>query len=75
SITFTMTAPPLPSPPEHLLNNSQILATLQSMSSYIKVNTPFNVDCLELLLSSHPNQPFVASVICSVREGFWPFYE
>ncbi|KAJ3832265.1 hypothetical protein F5878DRAFT_670019 [Lentinula raphanica] len=55
SITSTMTAPPLPSPPEHLLNNPQILATLQSMSSYIKVETPFNVDCLELLLSSHPN--------------------
>ncbi|KAJ3832934.1 hypothetical protein F5878DRAFT_701675 [Lentinula raphanica] len=70
-----MTAPPLPSPPEHLLNNPQILATLHSMSSYIKVETPFNVDCLELLLSTHPNQPFVASVIHSLREGFWPFYE
>ncbi|KAJ3764521.1 hypothetical protein FB446DRAFT_801042 [Lentinula raphanica] len=63
-----MTAPPLPSPPEHLLNNSQISATLQSMFSYIKVDTPFNMDHLELLF----NQPFVASVIRSLREGSLP---
>ncbi|KAJ3774313.1 hypothetical protein FB446DRAFT_625543, partial [Lentinula raphanica] len=72
SITSTMTAPPLSSPPEHLLNNPQILATLHSMSSCIKVEILFNVDCLELLLSTHPNQPFVASVIRSLREGFGP---
>lgn len=45
------------------------------MSPYIKVETPFNVDRLELLLSSHPNQPFVSSVMRSLREGFWPFYD
>ncbi|KAJ3835120.1 hypothetical protein F5878DRAFT_664158 [Lentinula raphanica] len=75
SITSTMTEPPLPSPPEHLLNNPQILATLHSISSYIKVETPFNVDHWELLLFIHPNQPFVASVIRSLREEFWLFYE
>lgn len=33
------------------------------------------MDRLELLLSSHPNQPFVSSVMQSLREGFWPFYD
>ncbi|KAJ3803528.1 hypothetical protein F5876DRAFT_10745, partial [Lentinula aff. lateritia] len=66
---------PLPSPPEHLLNNPQIQSTLKAMAPYIKVETPFNVDRLENLLASHPNQPFVASVMHSLREGFWPFYE
>ncbi|KAJ3765215.1 hypothetical protein FB446DRAFT_832817 [Lentinula raphanica] len=72
SITSTITAPPLPSPPKHLLNNPQILATLHSMSNYIEVETPFNVDRLpKLLLFTHPNQPFVASVIRSLREPFY----
>ena len=75
SIISTYTAPPLPSPPVHLLQNPRIQATLKAMDKYIKVETPFNVDRLELLLSSHPNQPFVASVMRSLREGFWPFYE
>ncbi|KAF8830068.1 hypothetical protein HHX47_DHR2000566 [Lentinula edodes] len=75
SIQSTYTAPPLPSPPEHLLNNPQIQSTLKAMAPYIKVETPFNVDRLENLLASHPNQPFVASVMRSLREGFWPFYE
>ena len=57
------------------MNNPAIQATLRAMDKYIKVETSFNVDCLELLLSTHPNQPFVASVICSLREGFWPFYD
>ncbi|KIK69841.1 hypothetical protein GYMLUDRAFT_109759, partial [Collybiopsis luxurians FD-317 M1] len=66
---------PLPSPPDTLLNDPHIQSTLQSMSQYIKVETPFNVDRLELLLSSHPNQPFVHSVMRSLHEGFWPFYD
>ncbi|KIK66985.1 hypothetical protein GYMLUDRAFT_155809 [Collybiopsis luxurians FD-317 M1] len=75
SILSTYTAPPLPSPPDTLLNDPHIQSTLQSMSQYLKVETPFNVDRLELLLSSHPNQPFVHSVMRSLREGFWPFYD
>jgi len=71
----TETAPPLPSPPTHLLNDPIIQKTLVSLQGYIKVDTPFNVDRLESLLSDHPNQPFVKSVIRGLREGFWPFDE
>ena len=43
------------------------------MGDAIKVNTPFNIDKFELLLSDHLNQPFVQSVIKGLCEGFWPF--
>ena len=45
------------------------------MQSYIRVETPFNVDRFEAMLYDHPNQPFVRSVMNSLRSGFWPFDE
>ena len=71
----TETAPPLPSPPSHLLNDPIIQETLQSLYAYIKVDTPFNANRLKSLLYDHPNQPFVKSVIRGLCEGFWPFDE
>lgn len=68
----TETAVPLPSPPAHLLENPHIQSS-RAMKAYIKVNTPFNADRLEALLHDHPNQPFVASFMKCLREGFWPF--
>ena len=69
----TLYAPPLPTPPPSLLSDPSIISSLQSLSPYIKVETPFAIDRLEFLLSSHPNRPFVDSVIRGLREGFWPF--
>ena len=63
----------MPSPPSHLLNNPKIIAALHALDRYIDVDTPFNINKFELLLASHPNQPFVSSVMRSLREGFWPF--
>ena len=45
------------------------------MRDFIRVDTPFNVDRFEALLYDHPNQPFVKSVMDSLRYGFWPFDE
>ena len=45
------------------------------MRNYIRVETPFNVDRFEAFLYDHPNQPFVKSVMSSLRNGFWPFDE
>ena len=45
------------------------------MRDYIRVETPFNVDRFEAMLYDHPNQPFVKSVMNSLRNGFWPFDE
>jgi hypothetical protein len=75
SALYTESAPPLPSPPQHLLDDPRIQESIRSLGDAIKVETPFNVDKLELLLSDHPNQPFVSSVMKGLCEGFWPFDE
>ncbi len=55
------------------MDSPKVISALKALEGYIDVSTPFDVDRLELLLSSHPNQPFVSSVMRSLREGFWPF--
>ena len=75
SISSTYSAPPLPRPPQHILDDPQIQASLAAVADYIHVDTPFNVDRIESLLTKHPNRPFVDSVLCSLREGFWPFHD
>jgi hypothetical protein len=72
---YTKTARPLPRPPEHLLDDPGIQATLHAYRNHIEVKTPFNVDKLEAMLHNHPNQPLVESVLIGLREGFWPFDE
>ncbi|THU88651.1 hypothetical protein K435DRAFT_604037, partial [Dendrothele bispora CBS 962.96] len=61
---------PLPSPPKSLLVDPTIQSTLHALKDYIKVDTPFDVNRLERLLFTHPNRPFVDSVLRSLREGF-----
>ena len=60
---FTETADPLPSPPSWLTNDPGIKKSLETLRDYIKVDTPFNVDCLKHLLVDHSNQLFVQSVM------------
>ncbi|KAF8801619.1 hypothetical protein BYT27DRAFT_7013337, partial [Phlegmacium glaucopus] len=66
---------PLASPPPHLLDDPDIQSTLHALHDFIRVETPFNVDRFESMLHDHPNQPFVKSVMNSLRYGFWPFDE
>ena len=73
SALYTESAPPLPSPPQHLLDDSKLQESICSLGDVIKVETPFNVNKFELLLADHPNQPFVQSVMHSLCKGFWPF--
>ncbi|KAF5368147.1 hypothetical protein D9615_010186 [Tricholomella constricta] len=75
SALYTETAPPLPMPPSHLLDDPDIKRSLLAMEHHIKVETPFDVDKFESMLHDHPNQPFVESVVTGLREGFWPFDE
>jgi hypothetical protein len=69
---YIETAPPLPSPPKHLVNNPIIQATLNQLGEHIKVETPFDLNKLESLLTDHPNLPLVQSALRSLCEGFWP---
>jgi hypothetical protein len=75
SVLYTEHAAPLPSPPQHLLENAIIKAALDAHRDFIKVECPYDVDCLEAMLHDHPNQPFVQSVLKGLREGFWPFHD
>jgi hypothetical protein len=72
SALYTETAPPLPTPPDHLVNDPIIQATVRRLGDHIKVETPFDVDKLGSLLINHPNPPLVESALRSLREGVWP---
>jgi hypothetical protein len=72
SALYTETAEPLPSPPQHLLNDPIIQAALDANKDFIKVETPFDVDKLENFLLDHPAPLFVRSVMNGLRYGFWP---
>ncbi|THH06050.1 hypothetical protein EW146_g9736 [Bondarzewia mesenterica] len=72
SAVYSECALPLSSPP---LNELQHTAALQTISDYpdlFKIVTPINVPRFEELLVTHPNRPFVDSVLKGLREGFWP---
>jgi hypothetical protein len=60
---YTETAPPLPSPPYHLVNDPIIQATIKQLGDHIKVETPFDVNKRESLLVDHPNPPLVQSAL------------
>ncbi|TEB20145.1 hypothetical protein FA13DRAFT_1757914 [Coprinellus micaceus] len=59
SVTWTTIAKPLPSPPPSVLQDPE-------NPHLFCIVTP-------QLLVTHPNRPFVFSVVCSLREGFWPY--
>lgn len=73
SSTASETAPPIPSVPRCIREDSILNRTLQDYPHLFKIITPVNVDRLEQLLTSHPNRPLVESVCRGFREGFWPF--
>ncbi|KAF9496615.1 hypothetical protein BDN71DRAFT_1389181, partial [Pleurotus eryngii] len=66
---------PLPSSPDHLLEDAAITNAIHLADDRIFVDTPFDVAKLDKQLSDHPNQPFVQSVLQGLREGFWPLDE
>ena len=70
---WTETAEPMPSPPDPEFDHLEALSTIQTYPHLFRITTPINVDRFQLLLSSHPNQPFVLSVCQGLHEGFWPF--
>jgi hypothetical protein len=47
--------------------------TLRERPELFGIVTPINVEALERLTATHPNRPFVESVIEGLRSGFWPW--
>lgn len=63
---------PLPRPPpsEYTL---PVIKTIVQNRHLFKIITPINIEKFESLLTTHPNQLFVKSVIQGLRCGFWPW--
>jgi hypothetical protein len=70
---YSLQAPPLPDSPTNELNNEVVNCTIAENPHLFKIVTLIKVDVLESLLVSHPNQPFVRSVLKGLCEGFWPW--
>lgn len=71
SALFTESAPPLPQPPNHFINDLKIQTLLWECDGPIKVDTPFNINKFEALLCDYPNPTFIKSVITGLQDGFW----
>ncbi|PBK69278.1 hypothetical protein ARMSODRAFT_988562 [Armillaria solidipes] len=62
-----------PKPSEYEFQNSAATNTIAAYPHLFKLTTPIKIDEFAKLLRGHPNQPFVQSVVRSLREGFWPW--
>ena len=63
--TYTETMPALPSAPTNELNNPVAHATICDHPHLFQLVMPININCLESLLTMHPNQALVHSIILS----------
>ncbi len=64
---------PVPQPPIKEFANAEAMKTIMDHPELFKITTPIKVDVLGKYLETHPNQPFVQSVVTALREGFWPW--
>ena len=60
---YTETMPALPSAPTNELNNPVAHAIIHHHLHLFQLITPINIACLESLLTRHPNQALVHSII------------
>jgi hypothetical protein len=73
TVAFTETDDPLPRPPAKEFKAVEVMKTISENPDLFRVPHVINVDRFEQLLSRHPNQPFVRSVMAGLRDGFWPW--
>lgn len=71
--SISETLPPLPQVPSEELRNDVVTKTIHENGHLFRIVTPINIDHLSSLLTNHPNQPFVRSVLTGLHEGFWPW--
>lgn len=72
---YSISAEPLPGPPDSELENEENQKTIRENPDLFKIVCNIDIDRFEALLVDHPNPRFVASVIRGLREGFWPWAE
>lgn len=69
-ITWSLTAPPLPSPPS-LSAEHPVSRTIRQEPHLFKIVTPINVPALRYFLREHPNWLFCDSISNRLEHGFW----
>lgn len=47
--------------------------TIKSNPEFFSIVTPLKINVLAAYLKTHPNRPFVQSVLTGLQEGFWPW--
>jgi hypothetical protein len=72
---YSLTAEPLPRPPESELQNLVANESVLAHPELFKITCNININKFNELLQDHPNQAFVQSVIIGLTEGFWPWAE
>ena len=72
TVESTLHDTPLPRPDPREIR-AEVQDTINHNPHLFKIVTPIRVSAFESLLRSHPNRPFVESVLIGLREGFWPF--
>lgn len=70
---WTLSAKALARPSASEFNNYYAMKTINENPNLFKIITPIHIETFENYLISHPNQPFVKSVIQGLRDGFWPW--
>ncbi len=72
SATSMLFKKPLPSIPEDDLKHEWVTNTIHEYPYLFKVVTLIRNDSLRLVLQTHPNCPFVDSILLGFQDGFWP---
>lgn len=70
---WTEIARPLQRPSSTEFDNLPVRKTIDDHPDLFKIVTPINVPKLRSLTESHPNRPFVESVLEGLENGFWPW--
>jgi hypothetical protein len=70
---WTQRARPLQGPSLSEFANTQACRTITDYPDLFKIVTPVKVAKLRALTASHPNRPFVESVLEGLTNGFWPW--
>jgi hypothetical protein len=72
---YSLSAEPLPRPPQSELDNTVANETIHAHPELFKIVHNIKVKKFQELLQDHPNQAFVQSVVLGLTEGFWPWAE
>jgi hypothetical protein len=72
SVTSTLFKKPLSGIPEEDMKHEWVTNTIHEYPYLFEVVTPIRYENLRSVLHSHPNRPFVDSILLGFRDGFWP---